>query len=336
MFRFPLIAAALLLSIPRAGAAVALPAPAAVPACAANAAALGTSREIVVDPSVPIRVGLKTYPQTLDLHDHEVVLTFDDGPSRTTTPRVLDALEHECVRATFFLIGRNAQAAPALVRREIADGDTVGHHTWSHPEVTERGLPDAKARADIDHGFAADDKAAYGTATGSPRVPFFRFPGFADSPALLAWLAERHIAVFGADLWASDWVKQTPEAELALLMSRLDKQGRGIILLHDVKEQTAAMIPALLQALKQGGYHVVAIRPGLRGSDGPTPLRAAPAGWTSETEATIEAEWPRLQRLGALPAQRPAAMVTPAAVKASPAPGTDAPALPDLMDELRK
>ena len=274
-----------------------LPAPATPAAptpavCPGNPTALGTARELTVDPARTIRVGLKTYPRTLDLADHEVVLTFDDGPSARTTPLVLAALERDCVRATFFLIGRNAEAARALVRREIADGDTVAHHTWSHPAATERGLPEAEARADIEHGFAADDAAAYGAAAAAhaPRVPFFRFPGFADTPALLAWLGERHVAVFGADLWASDWVKQTPEAELDLLMGRLNKDGRGIILLHDVKEQTAQMMPALIAALKAGHYHVVAITPG----PGPTALRAAPAGWSSETERTIAAVKPRL------------------------------------------
>ncbi len=264
-------------------------------ACPGNPDALGTARTLAVDPAAGLRVGLKTYPRTLDLADHEVVLTFDDGPARATTSRVLDALEHECVRATFFLIGRNAAAAPDLVRREVADGDTVGHHSWSHPAVTERGLPDAAARADVERGFGADDRAAYGSARGAPRVPFFRFPGFADTPALLDWLGSRQVAVFGADLWASDWVKQTPEAELALLMGRLDAAKRGIVLLHDVKPQTAAMLPALLRALRASGYRVVAVQPG----PGPTPLHPAPAGWSSETEKTLADIWPRLVRMGA-------------------------------------
>ncbi len=301
MFKtLPWLVAALALSAPALAQTSAAP-PSVT--CPGNPTALGTSRTLSIDTAVPVRVGLKTYPQTLDLQDHEVVLTFDDGPSPKTTPRVLDALEHDCVHAVFFLIGRNAQASPGLVKREIADGDTVGHHSWSHPEITERGLPEARARADIEHGFATDDKAGYGSATGAPRVPFFRFPGFADSPALLTWLAARHVSVFGADLWASDWVKQTPEAELALVMKRLDQQGRGIILLHDIKDQTADMIPALLQALKAGGYRVVAIKPGA----GPTPLREAPLGWTSETEKTIADLWPRLEKLGASPAAEPRA-----------------------------
>ena len=66
--------------------------------------ALGTSRVLTVDAVISPRVGLKSFPQTLPLEDHEVVLTFDDGPWPRTTPKVLAALAHECVRATFFLI----------------------------------------------------------------------------------------------------------------------------------------------------------------------------------------------------------------------------------------
>ena len=255
-------------------------------ACA-GAQVLGTPRTIAVGGGVT--VGLKTYPQTLDLNDHEVVLTFDDGPSPRTTPRILDALAAECVKATFFLIGQNAAAAPALVRREVTDGHTVGHHTWSHPAVTLRGLSEALALDEIDRGMMTDDKAAYGTARDRPRVPFFRFPGFADTKPLLDDLAKRNIAVFGADLWASDWIPMTPETELEHLMDRLGRARRGIILLHDTKEQTAEMMPAFLAALRAGGYHVVGLVPGPPG----TVLRPAPAGWTSETEVVLSHAWPR-------------------------------------------
>ncbi len=89
-------------------------------ACAADCprqGTLGTSRVLAVDAATTPRVGLKSFPQTLPLDDHEVVLTFDDGPWPATTPRVLEALAHECVHATFFLIGRNASEHPDLVRR---------------------------------------------------------------------------------------------------------------------------------------------------------------------------------------------------------------------------
>jgi len=63
------------------------------------------------------------------------VLTFDDGPWPPTTPKILAALAAECVRATFFLIGKPASAHPDLVRRIAAEGHTVGHHSWSHPNL---------------------------------------------------------------------------------------------------------------------------------------------------------------------------------------------------------
>lgn len=232
---------------------------AAAPATACGPDALGTTRVLAVGTAGGVRVGTKSYPATLPLADHEVVLTFDDGPWPATTQDVLDALGRECVKATFFLIGENAEARPALVRHIVADGHTVGHHTWSHPILSK--IPLAAALDQIERGMAADDRAAYGETAGVPRVPFFRFPGFADSPALLEELARRNIAVFGADLWASDWKPMTPEAELDLVMSRLREAGRGIVLFHDTKRQTADMIPAFLRALKAGGYRVVHIIP---------------------------------------------------------------------------
>jgi len=217
--------------------------------------ALGTSRIMTVNPQAFPRVGLKSFPETLPLADKEVVLTFDDGPFPATTTKVLAALASECVQATFFLIGRNAEANPATVRKIAASGHTIGHHTWSHRPLDKIGQP--QALEEIDRGIAADEMALNGTATRVPSTPFFRFPGFASTPALLANLQSRGIAVFGADLWASDWNPMTPEQQLQLLTARLDDEGKGIILLHDTKAQTAKMLPAFLQYLKRNGYRVV-------------------------------------------------------------------------------
>jgi peptidoglycan/xylan/chitin deacetylase (PgdA/CDA1 family) len=217
--------------------------------------ALGTSRIMTVTPQAFPRVGLKSFPQTLPLADKEVVLTFDDGPFPATTTKVLAALAGECVQATFFLIGRNAEANPAIVRKIAASGHTIGHHTWSHRPLDKIGQP--QALEEIDRGIAADEMALHGTATLVPSTPFFRFPGFASTPALLANLQSRGIAVFGADLWASDWNPMTPEQQLQLLTERLDAEGKGIILLHDTKAQTAKMLPEFLRYLKRNGYKVV-------------------------------------------------------------------------------
>ncbi len=247
-----------------AGALLALPATA--QNCPRNPDALGTARVLHVSIATTPRVGRKQFPSTLPLAAKEVVLTFDDGPWPGTTPKVLDALKRECVRATFFLLGRNALAAPALARRELSEGHTIAYHTFAHPLLSRMSL--AAADAEIDRGIAAVDRAAYGDDKeasqhpAKPHTPFFRFPGFAASPALLGRMQARGLVVFGADLWASDWNPMTPEQELALILQRLDSAGRGIILFHDTKAETARMLPAFLRAIKARGYHVVHIVPG--------------------------------------------------------------------------
>lgn len=221
--------------------------------------ALGTSRVLKVDAVTTPRVGLKSFPQTLPLADHEVVLTFDDGPWPPTTTRVLTALAHECVQATFFLIGKSAAEHPELVRRIAAEGHSVGHHTWSHRNLKHIKLNDAVE--EIDRGISADEKALHGVATTTPSTPFFRFPGFESTPATLDLLQSRGIVVFGADFWASDWNRMTPKQELELITDRLEIAGKGIILFHDTKAQTTAMLPGFLRYLSDHGYHVVHLVP---------------------------------------------------------------------------
>jgi peptidoglycan-N-acetylglucosamine deacetylase len=222
--------------------------------CPGNSDALGTERLLAVDATTTPRVGRKHFPASLPLARKEVVLTFDDGPWPGTTNRVLDALRHECVRATFFLLGRNAADHPNLVRRVAAEGHTVGHHTFSHSLLAHLSL--AAAEAEINRGIAAVE-TALGRPGSLPATPFFRFPGFASSSALLIRLEQKGIVVFGADLWASDWNPMTPQEQSALVMQRLAAAGGGIVLFHDTKTQTAAMLPAFLRELKRQGYRVV-------------------------------------------------------------------------------
>ena len=265
---------------------------------------LGTERVQPVGTQGGLEVGLKTYPQTIPLADHEVILTFDDGPDEVNTPKILDALAAECVRATFFEIGRKAEALPAIARREVKDGHTVAHHTWSHPQPTLRYMSDAAARADILRGMIAVEKAAYGRDfTGldpkEPKdlkleAPFFRFPGFADTEDLRNCFKANDVGIFGVDLWASDWIEMTPEQELKLVMSRLHRNhDRGMLLMHDNHPWTAEMMPMLLREMKAKGYKVVHMVAG----PGNGPTVPAPPGWRSETERVIGALKPRLEKL---------------------------------------
>ncbi len=266
---------------------------------------LGTARIQAVGTHGGLEVGLKTYDRTIPLADHEVILTFDDGPEAVNTPKILDALAEQCVRATFFDIGRNAEGLPAIARREVKDGHTVAHHTWSHPQPTLRFLPggDAAARADILKGMIAVEKAAYGRNfkgldPKEPKdlgleAPWFRFPGFADTQDLRDWFKANDVGIFGVDLWASDWIQMTPEEELKLVMARLEKNGhKGMLLLHDNHPWTAAMVPMLLKELKAHGYRIVHMVAG----PGNGPTVSAPPGWRSETERIIGALKPRLER----------------------------------------
>jgi peptidoglycan-N-acetylglucosamine deacetylase len=235
----------------------------ALPPCQ-NPDALGVARVMAVGTEGGGAVGRKSYPQTLPLADKEVVLTFDDGPWPGTTRAVLDALAEECTHATFFLVGQRVRENPVIARQIRDAGHTLAHHSMTHPNLSH--LSNEKAQDNIARGIAAVDEAlGLGAA-----APFFRFPGFADTPDLVEWLDAQNIGTFGTDIWASDWNPMSPQAQLTLLLSRLERRGRGIVLFHDTKQQTAKMLPAFLRELKSRGYRVVALVPG------PGPMQTAP------------------------------------------------------------
>lgn len=238
-------------------------------------------RTIAVGAPNGLAIGLQSYPQTLALEDREVILTLDDGPLPGPTDRVLDALRLYDAKATFFLIGRNAAANPGHVRRMAAEGHTVAHHTMNHP-WTLRQRSFAAGIQEVEQGIQAV-QSAQGLSRSGIATPLFRYPGFADTPALNAWLAAQNVAVVGCDLWGSDWTPMSPERQLNVLMGRLARARKGIILLHDVVGQTAAMFPAFLQALCHGGYKVA----GMTSGPFAPSLSLAPGGWRSQTERII-------------------------------------------------
>ncbi|CAN1555965.1 CDA1 Predicted xylanase/chitin deacetylase [Rhabdaerophilaceae bacterium] len=219
-------------------------------ALACRNGALGTARMLPVPSAGGPQFGLKSYDATLPLADGEVVLTFDDGPVPGLTDRVLTTLAHECVHATFFLIGRNAAASPHLVRRMVAEGHTVANHTMTHP-WTLRNLGHDAAWENI---LAGERMLA--SIVGAAVAPFFRFPGFADTPRLLDALSQANRAVLGADFWASDWNSMAPAEQLQLVMSRLRRARKGIVLFHDTRPQTVAMLPMFLDTLKREGFRI--------------------------------------------------------------------------------
>jgi peptidoglycan/xylan/chitin deacetylase (PgdA/CDA1 family) len=228
-------------------------------ACPGNPDALGTSRVLPIDFSAYQQLGRMQYPDSLPLDDKEVVITFDDGPLPPYTDQVLDILAAQCVKATFFMVGEMAHSFPATVRRVYEEGHTIGTHSDHHP-VGFGKLPLDRMHHEIDGGIA-DLSAAFG---GDSRylAPFFRIPGLERSDLLESELAERGLIIFSADVVADDWHRDiTPAKIVSLAMSRLEKRGKGILLLHDIHPKTVAALPGLLQQLKEQGFHVVQVVP---------------------------------------------------------------------------
>ena len=150
--------------------------------CPGHPDALGTERVLTIDPSEFQELGIINYKQTLPLKDHEVVLTFDDGPIPPYTNSVLDTLAANCVKATYFLVGEMAQLRPYLVRRIYNEGHSIGTHSQTHPFAFQR-LSMARVEREVDGGIASVDNALGDPTRGVAVFPYSRLrPHQGDRP----------------------------------------------------------------------------------------------------------------------------------------------------------
>jgi peptidoglycan/xylan/chitin deacetylase (PgdA/CDA1 family) len=229
----------------------------AIPACD-NPNAIGLSRVVEIDATGGPAFGTEHFKQYDFLRDKEVVLTFDDGPWPQNTPIVLKALKDNCIKATFFEIGKHATWRPDISREVAAAGMTVGNHTWSHKDLAKN--PYAKdieqAKEEIEMGVSAVHMAV-----GGPTAPFFRFPDLQQPPELMAYLGTRNIAIFSTDIDTFDFKLRKPDDVIKSAMTKLAKNGKGILLMHDFQHNTAEALPELLRQLKAGGYKIVHMVP---------------------------------------------------------------------------
>ena len=245
--------------------------------CLGNLNALGTSRVIVVDSVEHPRVGTLQYQETLPLNDHEVVLTFDDGPLAPYTTRILDTLASNCVKATFFIVGRMANSSPDLVRRAYREGHTIGTHTENHP-LNIASLRIEHTEREIQDGITSVTRALGGSAVPAP---FFRFPGLERTEAIEKYLASQGVMTWSADVVADDWKQISPDQVIERTLDGLERKGKGILLLHDIHERTVEALPKLLTKLKLAGFHIVLVVP--VGPDRPMTV-TVPAQWTLHSE----------------------------------------------------
>ena len=252
--------------------------------CPGNPDALGTSRTLIVETSALPRIGTMQYNRSLPLNDHEVVITFDDGPLPPYSNRILETLAAECVKATYFMVGQMARAYPDTVRKIYNAGHTIGTHSQRHPfSLGDLGLK--RISNEVVEGIASVQNAV-----GDPRAvaPFFRIPGLARSYQAESYLAAQRLSVWSADEVADDWHRRiSPEQIVIRAMRRIEARGhRGVLLLHDIQPATVLALPALLRELKAKGYKIV---------------HAVPAGKRPETVpelpasmAVAEGGWPRV------------------------------------------
>ena len=269
----------------------------AVLACAGAASAaecppgaMGVSRTIVVDPTEHTKLGSMQYSESLPLRDREVVLTFDDGPLPPYTNRVLETLASECVKATFFMVGRMARGYPSIVRRIYNEGHTIANHSQNHP-FTFHKMSVERASVEIEDGFES-----LRSALGDPKAvaPFFRIPGLLRQNSVEQYLAAHDVMTWSVDIVADDWTHINATEVAHRAVSRLEARGKGILLLHDIQPATALAFPEIMRELKAKGFKIVHVVPA-------TPDRPKTVTTSDQWVARSTPEqkvWPRLVPVG--------------------------------------
>jgi peptidoglycan/xylan/chitin deacetylase (PgdA/CDA1 family) len=222
--------------------------------CAADV--LGTSRILTVAPSEFPLVGKLSYRESLRLADHEVVLTFDDGPAAPYTSNILDILASECIKATFFMTGAAINDAPDITRRAFNEGHTIGTHTYDNSELNE--VPVEQAKADIDKGIATAAEALGGQGNVAP---FFRAPGQEISKAAERYALSKSLMIWSADVDVEDWNEPTENEFVQRAMAGLEKEGKGILLMRDAQPVTARALRQLIEQLKTRKFKIVHVVP---------------------------------------------------------------------------
>ena len=184
-----------------------------------------------------------------------VSITFDDGPSKTLTPKLLKVLRANHAQATFFVQGMNARRYPSLLRAEINDGHAVENHTWDHPKLTR--LSSVRVSSEISATTAQIRK------TIGIRPEFMR-PPYGDTDARVERIInQQHLR---QELWtidSEDWRGGSSTTIANAALSGLRKHKSNVILMHDAvtnSPRTIAAVPAIVKGLRKKGYCLVPLQ----------------------------------------------------------------------------
>jgi len=272
--------------------------------CPHNPNAMGTTRTIEVDTTGGPDIGTMQYRNTLPVGPKELVFTFDDGPNPDHTPKILDALDRHCIKATFFMVGRYVKLHPEIVQEVWRRGHTVASHTWSHPILSKRSYYSSVKQ--IDRGIDALDTVLAGVTDAdgiaAEVAPFFRFPGLNHTKRLRHYLSGKNIATFSCDIGTDDWRRISPRTLYRRALSMIESRGSGVVIFHDTHYRTSAMLPQILDELARRGYTAVHMVP-----KGDARFRLAQRRTNeAETAATAKAASAQIRPAGPSPGVAPA------------------------------
>jgi peptidoglycan/xylan/chitin deacetylase (PgdA/CDA1 family) len=198
----------------------------------------------------------------------DIALTFDDGPG-PYTPGVLSVLEHFRVRATFFVIGQMLRYFSASAVRELRDGDVIGDHTETHPEMAA-----LSARDQHEELF---EQIARIELLGGPRPVLFRPPYGSFDATTMRELHALHLLMVLWSVDTDDYLQ--PGASVIVQHALAGAHPGAIILMHDAggtRTQTVEALPEIIRGLRARGYHLVTV-PELLRSDPPPPGQPLPS-----------------------------------------------------------
>ena len=225
--------------------------------------------EINVPPAAPLKEGELPLARQGErdewtdgsLPPRTVLLTFDDGPHPLHTPRILDILARYRIKAVFFQVGQNigtldsAAGAtlrdPQLMARILAEGHAVANHTQTHPQLPK--LDAVRVTDEIDRTEALLSFATRGQA-GAGRAPLFRPPYGARNDLVLAEVTARGLRSVLWNIDSRDWADPLPRSVAHRVIEETLREGRGIILFHDIHSRAVDALPVVIEELQKHGF----------------------------------------------------------------------------------
>ncbi len=175
-----------------------------------------------------------------------VALTFDDGPSPNTTPRLLDILQEKDVPATFFSLGNMARTNPDIIKRAKKEGHEIGSHTLSHQNLIR--IPATVVQADINEA-----KDIIKSITG--KLPEYTRPPYGNINDIVRAAVGTPMILWSVD--TEDWKTKTTESIVSIAMSEV--HDGAIILMHDIYPTSVDAVPTLVDTLREEGYEFATI-----------------------------------------------------------------------------